>query len=88
MIFEPTKITNVKQQLVELTLSLRSKNELSQQQLADKIGVSRITIQNLEASKNVTLDTLLKVFHYFDLLEKLHLFLKDETDSSAIPSLY
>ena len=88
MIFEPTKITDVKEKVADLSRSLRSKHELSQEQLAEKIGVSRITIQNLEASKNVTLDTLLKVFHYFDLLEKLHLFLKDETDSSTIPSLY
>ena len=86
--FDPIKITDVKNQLVELTLSLRSKHGLSQEQLADKIGVSRITIQNLESAKNVTLDTLLKVLHYFDLLEKLHLFLKNETDSSTIPSLY
>lgn len=86
--FDPIKITDIKNQLVELTLALRSKHGLSQEQLADKIGVSRITIQNLESAKNVTLDTLLKVLHYFDLLEKLHLFLKNETDSSTIPSLY
>ena len=88
MIFDPVKITDVKEKIAELSRSLRSKHQLSQEQLADEIGVSRITVQNLEASKNITLDTLLKVLHHFDLLEKLHLFIKDETDSSSIPSLY
>lgn len=88
MQFDLLKITDIKKQLADMVLAMRTKHAISQAQLAENIGVSRITIQNIEASKNVTLDTLLKVLQYFDLLEKFNLFLKDETNSASIPSLY
>ena len=88
MNFNTLKISDVKTQLVALVLAMRNKEQLSQEELANKIGVSRITIQNLEASKNITLDTLLKVLQYFNLLEKFHLFIQDEIDNTAIQSLY
>jgi len=88
MQFNTLIIADVKQQLAAMVTAMRNKRAISQAQLAQEIGVSRITIQNLEASKNVTLDTLLKVLQYFDLLEKFNLFLKDEANSATIPSLY
>jgi DNA-binding XRE family transcriptional regulator len=51
------KISDVKLKIGEMTKVLRKKNKLSRQQLADLLDVSRMTIQNLEAGKNCTLDT-------------------------------
>jgi len=40
--------------------------------LADRLDVSRNTIQNLESGKNFTIDTLLKTLKELDLLDNIH----------------
>jgi len=88
MSLDTRTIYEVKQDLVQLMRTLRKQHKLSQAELAAQIGVSRITIQNIESAKNITLDTLLKVFKHFDLLQKFHSFIQDEKDDRQIPSLY
>lgn len=88
MLFETLKIKDVKDHLGELTKVMRKKQNLSQDQLADTLSLSRITIQNLESGKNVTIDTLLKVFQHFDCMEKFDLFIKDEIENNQYESLY
>jgi len=70
--FQDIKIKDIKVSLGSLTKTLRKKHKLSQQALANELNVSRITIQNVEAGKNYTIDTLLKILQHFDLLHDLH----------------
>lgn len=72
MFNESVKIKDIKLQIGQLIKVLRKKNKLSQEDLAQLLDLSRITIQNLESGKNFTIDTLLKVAQHFDLLDALH----------------
>jgi transcriptional regulator with XRE-family HTH domain len=88
MLFEILTIKDVKTDLGKLTKVLRKKQKLSQDELADLLNMSRITIQNLESGKNVTTDTLLKVFQHFDVLEKFNHFVLEEIKNNSYKSLY
>ena len=69
--------------------SYRKQQKLSQQELADQLELSRITIQNLESGKNFTIDTLLKVFNHFDVLVGFNQFLMDKrNETEELTSLY
>jgi transcriptional regulator with XRE-family HTH domain len=69
--------------------SYRKQQKLSQQDLAEQLELSRITIQNLESGKNFTIDTLLKVFNHFDVLVGFNQFLIDKRDENEqMTSLY
>jgi transcriptional regulator with XRE-family HTH domain len=69
--------------------SYRKQQKLSQQELADQLELSRITIQNLESGKNFTIDTLLKVFNHFDVLVGFNQFLMDKrNETEQLTSLY
>ena len=72
------KIKDVKSEIGQFVKSYRKKQKLTQQQLADQLELSRITIQNLESGKNFTIDTLLKVFNHFDALVGFNQFLMDK----------
>lgn len=88
MLFETLTIKDVKTDLGKWVKVVRKKQNLSQDQLADLLNMSRITIQNLEAGKNITIDTLLKVFQYFDALEKFNDFVQQEIKNDSYKSLY
>lgn len=65
----------------------RQEYEISQEELARELDMSRVTIQQLESGNNVTLDTLLKVINHFNSLPALYQFF--DTDSNDDPdSLY
>ena len=66
----------------------RQINELSQEDLAAILNMSRITIQKLESGKNVTLDTLLKVANHFDMLETIYQNLEKSIQDNDLNSLY
>ena len=68
MLFKTLTIKDAKVELGLLVKSFRKREKLSRQDLAEKLNLSRITIQNLESGKNFTIDTLLKVLQYFDLM--------------------
>ncbi|NBA89202.1 helix-turn-helix domain-containing protein [Emticicia sp. CRIBPO] len=88
MLFETLTIKDIKIKTGNLVKLLRKKENLSQDQLAVTLDLSRITIQNLESGKNITLDTLLKVFQHFDILEKFDHFVDDEIKNRNYSSLY
>lgn len=88
MLFETLTIKDIKIKTGNLVKLLRKKENLSQDQLAVMLDLSRITIQNLESGKNITLDTLLKVFQHFDILEKFDHFVDDEIKNRNYSSLY
>jgi transcriptional regulator with XRE-family HTH domain len=83
------KIKDVKSEIGQLVKSYRKREKLSRQELAEKLELSRITIQNLESGKNFTIDTLLKVLQYFDLLHAFNDFMKGKRmDIEQVESLY
>jgi transcriptional regulator with XRE-family HTH domain len=83
------KIKDVKSEIAQLVKSYRKQQKLSQQELADQLELSRITIQNLESGKNFTIDTLLKVFNHFDVLVGFNQFLMDKrNENDQMTSLY
>jgi transcriptional regulator with XRE-family HTH domain len=89
MFTENLKINDVKSEFGQLVKSLRKKHKLSQQELAEQLDLSRITIQNLESGKNFTIDTLLKVFNHFDAMVGLNQFLIDKrNENEQMTSLY
>jgi transcriptional regulator with XRE-family HTH domain len=89
MFLESIKIKDVKLEIGQLVRSHRRREKLSRQDLAEKLDLSRITIQNLESGKNFTIDTLLKVLQYFDLMSAFNDFLKGKrNENDQVESLY
>jgi transcriptional regulator with XRE-family HTH domain len=86
--FETLKIKDVKIGLGKWVKLMRKKHNLTQDQLAELLNLSRITIQNLESGKNITIDTLLKVLRHFDTLEKFNQFVQEEIKNNSYESLY
>lgn len=86
--FEAVGIKSVKEKIGVLVKALRSRDGLTQEQLAEQLNVSRITIQNLEAGKNPTIDTVLKVLQHFDLLAGFDNYIGGEIDNNSHESLY
>jgi transcriptional regulator with XRE-family HTH domain len=83
------KIKDVKSEIGQLVKSYRKLQKLSQQDLAEELELSRITIQNLESGKNFTIDTLLKVFKHFDVMVGFNQFLIDKrNENEQMTSLY
>ncbi len=79
-------IKDVKLKIGEWCKQKRREYELTQEELARDLDMSRITIQQLESGKNVTLDTLLKVANHFNSLPVIYNLFED---GSNIPdSLY
>ena len=81
-------IKDVKLQLGELCKQKRQSYEMSQEDLAEALDISRYTIQKFENGKNATLDTVLKIANHFDLLNNLYQALKDIEKSNDMNSLY
>lgn len=83
------KIKDVKLEIGQLVRSFRKRDKISQEDLANKLDLSRITIQNLESGKNFTIDTLLKVVQHFDLLSHVHeMLIEKRTENENLKSLY
>ncbi len=81
-------IKDVKLQLGEVCKLKRQSYEMSQEELANALDLSRFTIQKFESGKNATLDTVLKIVNHFDLLESLYNALKDLEATNSMDSLY
>ena len=88
MSIRPITIKDVKNDLGLWIKTLRKQQNLSQEELALALNLSRLTIQNLESGKNPTIDTLLKVLQHFDVLERFSMFIGDETKNNNYDSLY
>jgi transcriptional regulator with XRE-family HTH domain len=87
--FKAITIKDTKLQIGSLVKILRKKQKLTQEELANQLNISRITIQNLEKGKNFTVDTLLKVCYHFDILNELHhILLKYTEEQKNTPNLY
>jgi transcriptional regulator with XRE-family HTH domain len=80
MLFDEYKIKDVKVKSGQLVKVLRKNAKLSQEELADRLNMSRLTIQNLETGKNFTIDSFLKVMQHFDLLSDIYKILEEKID--------
>jgi|JI10StandDraft_1071094.scaffolds.fasta_scaffold198851_1 predicted transcriptional regulator len=81
-------VKDVKLKLGEWCKQKRQVYELSQDDLAQVLEMSRLTIRKLEDGKNVTLDTLLKVVNHFDMLEAVYTAIDTNISDNNINSLY
>ncbi|RQO75575.1 XRE family transcriptional regulator [Pedobacter sp. KBW06] len=88
MPFESLKIKDVKINIGELVKLVRKREKVTQEELAELLNLSKLTIHNLEAGRNTNIDTLLKVFQHFDLLEKFNQQLLDNIQDQHYDSLY
>lgn len=88
--FSVVKISDVKTEMGSWVKLLRGQAKLSQQELADQLNLSRITIQNIENGKNFTIDTFLLIVQHFNQLEDFQAFLKRKKQEldSHIKSIY
>ena len=86
--FDNVTVKDVKIQVGLLVKTLRNRDSLTQEQLAEKLSLSRVTIQNLESGQNPTMDTLLKVLQYFDLLGSFNSYIETEIQNNNQQSLY
>ncbi len=89
MLFKPLKIKDCKIEIGQWIKVLRKQAKLSQQELADTLNVSRITIQNVEAGKNFTIDTLLKLLMHFDKMAEFNQYVVSRRkEQEDLKSLY
>ena len=89
MIFSTIKVSDIKNDIGVLIKKMRANKKVSQDELARSLNLSRITIQNIEAGKNCTLDTCLLIFQYFDELDSFSAYLKSKSDDyNEIKSFY
>jgi transcriptional regulator with XRE-family HTH domain len=71
VMIDKVTIKEVKIAIGVLCKNKRKEYKLTREQLAEELGLSRATIQNIENGKNATLDNLLKIANHFNLLETI-----------------
>ncbi|MFN6378927.1 MAG: helix-turn-helix transcriptional regulator [Flavobacteriales bacterium] len=89
MNFSTIRVSDVKIEIGTLIRKMRTNRKLTQEELANQLNLSRITIQNIERGKNFTIDTCLLIFQYFDELESFSEYIKSKTDDyGELKSIY
>lgn len=89
MNFSTVQVSDVKIEMGALVKKMRAHQRLTQEELAKKLNLSRITIQNIERGKNFTIDTFLLVLQYFEEMSWFHESIQSKVeDYTAIKSLY
>lgn len=81
-------VKEVKEELGRWCKLERQRYNISQEQLAEDLDMSRYTIQKFETGKNATIDTVLKIANQFDTLEVFYQALKNRNDQYQSESLY
>lgn len=83
------KPSDIRQQLGDLVKSMRNSKGVTQSELATDLNLSRLTIQKVESGKNFNIDTLLLIFQYFEMLNSLSDFIKEQqVDFKEVQSFY
>jgi transcriptional regulator with XRE-family HTH domain len=83
------KIDDVKKEMGAFAKSLRKREKISQQSLAERLNLSRLTIQNMESGRNFTIDTFLLVMEHFQKLNELNNWFKARRlEEEDVKSLY
>ncbi|WP_234110548.1 MULTISPECIES: helix-turn-helix domain-containing protein [Chryseobacterium] len=82
-------IKEVKTNIGQWCRQMRKAQNLTKQELAEELDLSRFTVAKLENGENPTLETLLKVLQYFDEMKSLNQFVVTKTkEFTDNPSMY
>lgn len=82
-------VQDTKSEIAQLIKKMRRLQGITQDELAAKLNLSRATIQNVEAAKNFTIDTLLLILQYFEQLQSFQGFIKEKSEEfDNLDSLY
>lgn len=82
-------IKEVKTNIGQWCRQMRKAQNLTKQELAEELDLSRFTIAKLENGENPTLETLLKVLQYFDEMKSLNQSVVTKTkEFTDNPSMY
>ena len=81
-------IKEVKLKIGQVCKNKRKSYELSRDELAEELDMSRTTIQNIENGRNATLDNILKVANHFGLLDSIYKAIADFESPNDTLSLY
>ena len=74
-------IKEVKNSIGSWRREMRKAENLTKQELAEELELSRFTIAKLENGENPTLETLLKVLQYFDEMKSLNQFVVNKAEN-------
>ena len=89
MDFYNIRISDVKIEIGTFIKKMRTNRKLTQGELAKRLNLSRITIQNIERGNNITIDTYLLVLQYFNEMESFSEYIKSKIDDyKEIKSIY
>lgn len=72
------KPSDVRSKIGELVKAMRNSRNMTQQELAEKLNLTRLTIHKIENGKNFNIDTLLLILQYFDLLNVFSEFIEEQ----------
>ncbi len=81
-------VGGVKLKFGELIRLLRKRQGLTQDELGNKLNLSRITIQNVEAGRNATMDTMLLLMQHFEVMSSYNELLETWISDNSYDSLY
>lgn len=89
MQFDNVRVSDVKIEMGKLVKRMRARHDLTQDELAKRLSLSRITIQHVERGSNVTMDTLLLILQHFDEIHSFRDFIRTKMDEyEEVKSLY
>ena len=89
MDFNSIRISDVKNDLGCHIKKMRTDRKLSQGELAKRLNLSRITIQNIERGNNFTIETYLLVLQFFNEIGSFSDYIKSKLeDYNEIKSIY
>jgi transcriptional regulator with XRE-family HTH domain len=89
MEFSNIRVSDVKTEIGSLIKKMRANKKLTQEELAKRLNLSRITIQNIERGNNFTIDTCLLILQYFNEIESFNEYIKSKIDDyNEIKSIY
>ena len=81
-------IKDIKVTLGNACKAHRKAHNLTREELAEVLDISRATIQNIENGKNTTLDNILKIANHFGLLPSILNSINQTTNDQDNISLY
>jgi DNA-binding XRE family transcriptional regulator len=76
----PIRIHDVKKEVGQWVKKMRTSRKLTQIELAERLNLSRLTIQNIEHGNNFTIDTLLLILQHFDALASFREFVQNKME--------